>query len=97
MTSHIEAMHAELDAQVVAHVDGRDVTRHQLDQAFMKVHPPNWKDPIDTVITVADDAELAVIDEAVVFFTGSRCEFNKLTVTNRYRVRAAGYYATCGA
>lgn len=92
----------ELDAMVVARILGRDVTRGELSAAFDRVASRvNWKDGIDVVVDVANDAELETIREAVVFFTGSDPTFEPLPGAElpgcRYRVRAAGYYAAIGA
>lgn len=90
-------------AQVVSEVFGRKVTRGQLSEAFDRVSDPlNWKNPIDRVVSIADARERAMIEEAVVFFTGSRPTFTKVNRPasggpDNYRVKAAGYYATCGA
>jgi hypothetical protein len=84
--------------QIVAVVFGRAITRRQFSEAFDRViDSSNWKNPIDRVLLVNDDRDMALIREAVVFFTGSVPTFEKLRRANCYRVRAAGYYATIGA
>lgn len=81
---------------VVAQVEGRDVTQGELSHAFDFVADrSNWKNPIDVVV-VLSDRQVALVREAVVFFTGS-----VPTITKRedgaVRVVAAGYYAAVGA
>lgn len=67
-------------------------------EAFEIVCPKeNWKDAIDTRVTLTTEAEMTIIREAVIFFTGSVPEFSRIGNTRIYRVRAAGYYATIGA
>lgn len=99
--STIEAA-AEAAAQIVAQVNGRDVTRGELCIAFDAVaNRDNWKLPVDKTVDL-DSYTLALVREAVIFYTGSVPTFEALTGTTtsgvgRYRVRAAGYYNTCGA
>lgn len=83
----------------VATVKGRAVTKAQLRTAFdLVADKANWKMPIDATVQYGDlDGDrIAMIREAVIFFTGSVPTFTQL----RYgwmRVRAAGYYNTIGA
>lgn len=93
------------NAQVVAQIAGRDVTRGQLSSAFDRVLPDregslasksNWKLPICHVLLIEDDFDRQLIAEAIVFFTGSRAKFRTL-YGKAQLVEAAGYYATCGA
>lgn len=94
--------------QLVAKVNGRMVSRGQLSDAFEKVRPAgNWKDPIRAEVMIEGDEELAMIREAVVFFTGSIPAFKAIRPVRPikgdyggamlYSVRAAGYYLTIGA
>lgn len=99
---------AEFDAQVVAGSGELAWTRANLQALFTKVIDANrpvkagtipgvpWKERIDATLRIGDDWEKFGIIEAVIFFTGS---VPKLTALgrNRYRVKAAGYYATIGA
>jgi hypothetical protein len=91
---------AELESgnsQVVDRIFGRDVTRGDLSVAFSRVeNKENWKLPIDTRIEIQTDFDMESIRRAVVFFTASEPTFEPLG-KHRYRVRAAGYYAVCGA
>ena len=87
--------------QVAGKVNGRDVTRGELSVAFDAVaDKANWKNPVDSVVDL-NDAEMAMVREAVVFFTGSVAKFEARKGAKlprcRYRVRAAGYYKTIGA
>lgn len=87
---------AELDAQVVDRIGGRDVTRGELRTFFDAVaNPSNWKLPIDCVVT-ADAAQLAMLSHAVAFFTGSTLDAWPMG-GDRWRVTAIGYYNAVGA
>ena len=91
----------EFTKTVVATVMGKPVTQGQLSEAFDRVaDKANWKNKIDAVVDL-NDQEMAMISEAVVFFTGSVAKFaprNGAALPKcRYRVTAAGYYATIGA
>ena len=83
-------------------MNGRDVTRGELSVAFDAVaNKRHWKLPINCVVDL-DAHTMAMVREAVIFFTGSVPEFHSLSGTTTsgvgtYRVRAAGYYETCGA
>lgn len=72
----------------------------ELETAFNRVvNKSNWKNPIDTIVTVQPlSGELDDIREAVIFYTGSVCKFSRGEGDRRIvRVQAAGYYATIGA
>lgn len=106
-------VNAEIESsmnQIVAKVNGRDVTRRELRDAFKRVeNPHHWKNRIDATIDATSDEELLMIREAVIFFTGSVPTFERVgsivvpgvigfsVMGARVRVRAAGYFATCGA
>jgi hypothetical protein len=48
-------------------------TDEQLHAAFEKVkNPTHWKDPIEAVI---DDADIAIVEAAIIYFTGTVPEF----------------------
>jgi hypothetical protein len=87
---------------VVGEVMGKPVTQGELSLAFDAVaNRANWKNPIDAVVSL-DSYTMAMVREAVVFFTGSVPTFELMTGTTtsgmgRYRVKAAGYYRTIGA
>lgn len=95
----------DFSKQVVAKVLGRDVTQGELSQAFDKVSPKDhWKNPIDAQVVLSNDFDLLLVAEAVTFFTGSKATFTPVLFITargkremRYRVRAAGYFATIGA
>lgn len=95
-------MENEFSKTVVAKVEGRPVTQGELSLAFDAVaNKANWKNPIDAVVSL-DSYTMAMVREAVVFFTGSVPTFELTTGTTtsgmgRYRVKAAGYYRTIGA
>ena len=86
---------------VVATVMGKPVTQGELSKAFDVVaNKANWKMPIDCDVTLKSHREMAMISKAVVFFTGSVAKFTAVALLGskcRYRVTAAGYYATIGA
>lgn len=88
------------NAQVVAKVLGEEVTRGTLSEAFDTVcDPKNWKMPIDKTIAFdgSDRAhrEIALIEEAIKFFSGSvpKMRFGR----DEVRITAPGYYNTIGA
>jgi hypothetical protein len=86
-------------AQVVANVAGEPVTRGDLSDAFDHVaDKSNWKLPVRATIDTRK-VSLEMVKEAVVFFTGSVPTFSQLGRDGQpfFQVRAAGYYATCGA
>src|SRR5262245_36809222 len=93
---------AESLAQVVASVNGKAVTRGELEIAFNAVADKvNWKNPIDATVDL-DAYTKAIVAKAVEFFTGSKAKFARKGGTTtggigRYRVTAAGYYAAIGA
>lgn len=92
---------AESNAQIVSKVNGRDVTRGELSAAFDLVkNPKGWKEHINARAELTDE-QVNVIDEAVIFFTGSVAEFRAIGKPKNgkqtYRVRAAGYYRTIGS
>jgi hypothetical protein len=92
--ARIAAERAASLAQIVAKVNGVDVTRGELDEVFKLVQPKdNWKMPIDAV--VPRGTKLAMLKEAVIFFTGSSPTIKQ--VRGGFRVTAAGYYAAVGA
>lgn len=102
MVDSIAQVEAELEAQVVAKVCGRDVTRAQLSAAFTTVaNPSNWKLPIDARVPLGCDFDLLLVREAVIFFTGSVPTITPVLLVKprgmAYRVQAAGYYAAVGA
>ena len=86
----------------VAEVQGRPVTKAQLSLAFDAVAPkPNWKSPIRTEISL-DPYTMALVREAIIFFTGSVPTFRLQGGTTtgamgRYSVTADGYYLTIGS
>jgi hypothetical protein len=72
-------------------------TQEQMNVAFNKVaDPKNWKNRVNRIVTVADDAERDLIAQSVIHFTGSVAEFVEIG-DNKYRVTADGYYAAIGA
>lgn len=92
----VAAMNA-MDSQIVAGKGSWTWTRAELNGLFSRVQPAeNWKARIDAETVFVDDRERAGMIEAVIFFTGSVPTLQPLN-GNRYRVRAAGYYATIGA
>lgn len=84
------------NVQVVSTVGGKPVTRGQLSAAFDRVrNTKHWKYPVNTIITAELD-EIAMIEEAIVFFTGSAPHSTKLE-NGQWSIRAAGYFAAIGA
>lgn len=70
----------------------------ELKAAFDLVAPKdNWKMPIDITLH-ATDAEVAVIKEAITFYTGSVATVTALMgAIGWVRITAAGYYVAIGA
>lgn len=63
--------------------------------AFDAVAPAdNWKNPICATVPAA---ALAITCAAIVFFTGSVPTVRSAAAVGSMEVRAAGYYAACGA
>ena len=80
-----------------AKVQAQQYTQEQLSAAFDRVaNSKNWKNRINSVITIADDAERQLIAKAVIHFTGSVADFVEQG-NNKYRVIADGYYASIGS
>lgn len=64
-------------------------------EAFTKVqNKKNWKLPIHA--RIEGDVDRDLIQAAVIYFTGSVCEFTDLP-SGEVLVDAAGYYACIGA
>ena len=94
----------DLNDQIVDRISGCDVRRAEFEAAFNRVaDKANWKNPIDATVIVMNGAELEILLRAIEFFTGSRATTEILRAgtlggtSATYRIRAAGYYATCGA
>ncbi len=101
-TNAIDTLAAELaamDSQVVAKNGSMEWTRGELSALFAKVqNKENWKLPICAEVWFANDRELLGMHEAVIFFAGCKATITPTGVfQGRYRVKAAGYYATIGA
>ncbi|MFI5223015.1 MAG: hypothetical protein ACHQX3_02025 [Nitrospirales bacterium] len=93
----MNSIDAELNEQVVATVMGKQVTRGQLSAAFEKVrNREHWKNPINAKLKNQNEEDLAMIQEAVTFFTGSVAEISTNSA-GMTRVQADGYFLTCGA
>lgn len=88
--------------EVVWIVKDRPVTKGELTKAFNQVaNKANWKLPISAMVEVSSDKDeaaeqLAVLEAAVQFFTGSTPTFKTLRSGN-VAVNAPGYYAVVGA
>ncbi len=73
-------------------------TDKQLSDAFDRVRDSkNWKNPIKADIIVVDEADRALITEAVIHYTGSVPTFTRKGNDAFTRVKAAGYYLTIGS
>lgn len=93
-------MNQEIDftKTVVATINGKPVTQSEFKTAFDRVaNKKNWKFAIDKKIEVANDFELNIIAQAVVFFTGSVPQICVTSKPGVYHVYADGYYACIGA
>lgn len=97
MQTHEELM-AESNRQVVAEVDGRPVTRGELQEAFRKVsNKEHWKYPVRcTLPAETSEHDVLMIEEAVAFFTGSIAICHRFK-NGKVRVTADGYFRAIGA
>jgi len=83
--------------QVVGNVNGKPVTRGELMKYFdMVADKANWKNPINARVKLAAN-EVAMLTEAVIFFTGSVPTILPMARKGEYKVKANGYYLTIGA
>ena len=74
---------------------GKTRLQSELKAAFDLVAPkPNWKMPI--AATIYATTEKSLVSDAIIHFTGSVPTFASQS-GKRYRVKAAGYYASVGA
>lgn len=97
MTDVVNKLVAEASAQVVSNVNGRPVTRGQLAAVFDRVKDAeHWKNPIDALVVLEKD-EVPLMEEAIVFFTGSVPSIVEVGIGGAYHVTAAGYFETIGA
>lgn len=85
-------------------VEHRVYTQEELLAAFKRVeNTRHWKNPISRIVAVEGDEDIELITQAVIHFTGSIPEFVEVPCRwrddgkKRYRVTAAGYFATIGA
>lgn len=90
---------ADSMASVVWQYQGEDVTRGELWELHKSVESPEgWKFPIDAIIDDLSDRDLALMDYAIIFFSGCSAEFYSVegqpTKTN---VVADGYYRSVGS
>ncbi len=96
-TQSMPAGIADTYAQVVDQIDGRPVTRGELDIAFRKVENlNNWKLPVDRIVRLEEGESIELVLRAIEFFTGSKGEYMVLN-DSTYYVTAPGYYAAVGA
>lgn len=71
-------------------------TREQMKEAFDMVADRNhWKNPIKRIVKI-EPRMIPIIEDAVMYFTGSEAEITKLH-SGFYRVEAVGYYSAIGA
>lgn len=90
----LEEVQAALKAQAMR----KKPTQEEMRAAFERVaNRLNWKKPINRLLTVKNDAELDLIYDAVIHYTGSVPEFYPTGKSRQYRCVAAGYYLTVGA
>lgn len=74
----------------------REFSDIELKDAFSRVaNKKDWKGRIDRVIAIKDDGERALISDAVIFFTGSQCDFVDQG-NGKVRVTAKGYRSAIG-
>jgi hypothetical protein len=106
-TLTFEQIDAKIEAQPLAEIFGRKVTKAELSKAFdLVANRKNWKNPID-VHTVLTGEQVALIRDACLFFGAGEPKFTVKAGTVQwdngcnpvlgYHVTAPGYYATIGA
>ena len=62
----------------------------ELNAAFKRVQPADWRDPINCMIAESNFEELEKTRQAVEFYTATKCLIVWLFDTT-YRITAAGY------
>ncbi len=78
-------------------INGRRIPATELSVAFDRVKDSErWKNPIDATIDIVSDEDQKIIEEAIVFYTGSRATFTP-NRNKQVRVEADGYYVAIGA
>lgn len=85
------------DNEVVERSRGFEYTRGEFRRLFDLVSPKgDWKGAIDALVDPGPDRYRHGLRQAVIFYTGS---VPKITITpqGKFRVVAAGYYASVGA
>lgn len=76
-----EEMMAEMNAQIVMQISGRDVTRGQLLEAFRLVsNKEHWKDKIDAQVALSDE-EIEMEEETLDRIKGHAFEGESLDET----------------
>ena len=87
------------NAQVVWKYQGEDITRGELWALHKTVESSEgWKMPIDAIIDDLSDRDLALLDYAIIFFSGCSAEFYSVEgQPNKTQVIADGYYRSVGA
>lgn len=94
--SATEKIIAEINESMNEVVSG-GFTRRELSEAFDRVKDSDhWKNRINKVVALETEREIKAVEVAVTFFTGSIATVTPLG-NDRFRVRAAGYFATIGA
>ncbi len=88
-------------AQIGATRDHFFFTIGELRESFDLVAPKtNWKDPIDAIVELGTDRDVALMREAVVFMTGSVpviTPAGRPGSIEKFRVEADGYFHAIGA
>lgn len=94
-----EDMIAESMASEVWEYQGQPVTRGELWKLHKLVESEEgWKMPIDAIIDDLSDRDLALLDHAIIFFSGCCAEFYSVKgQPDKTHVVAAGYYNSIGA
>jgi hypothetical protein len=88
---------------VVASRDGFEFTKRELKAQFERVEcADNWKNPINTTVSILSVRERIALEEAVIFFAGctlTLTDTHDLDESGRkvYKATAVGYYNAVGA
>jgi hypothetical protein len=95
----IQKMIDDSMASVVWKYQGEDVTRGELWTLHQSVESSEgWKMPINAIIDDLSDRDLALLDYAIIFFSGCSAEFYSVEgQPNKTQVIADGYYRSVGA
>jgi len=97
--SHLELFDPEKNSQIAVGntLIASPRSQKEMADAFALVrNKENWKMPINTTLKTCDDAMVRLIESAVLYYTGSRCEVTRKD-DGKVNFKASGYYIAIGA